>query len=53
MQNTQTLFGKHNVNPATLLPSPRASFFHSLRVYLQMKTWKTLGEKETELTKRR
>ena len=39
------------VNPVTLPPSPRAVFFHSLRVYLQMKTWKNLDKKETEMTK--
>ena len=37
--------------PATLPQSPRTAFFQSLRVYLQMKTWKNLDEIETEITK--
>ena len=31
-----------------LPPSPKAAFFHSLLVYLQMKTWKNLDKRETE-----
>ena len=42
---------KKKVNLAILTPSPRAAFFHSLWVYLQMKTWKYLNKKEVERIK--
>ena len=42
---------KKKVNPATLPPSPRATFFHSLREYLLMGTWKNLDKRETKITK--
>ena len=38
---------KKKVNPASLPTSPRGDFFHSL----QMKAWKNLDKKETEVTK--
>ena len=38
---------KKKVNPASLPTSPRGAFFHSL----QMKAWKNLDKKETEVTK--
>ena len=42
---------KKKVNLAILTPSPRAAFFHSLWLYLQMKKWKNLNKKEVERIK--
>ena len=42
---------KKKVKLAILTPSPTAAFFHSLWVYLQMKTWKNLNKKEVERIK--
>ena len=42
---------KKKVKLAILTPSPRAAFFHSLWVYLQMKTLKNLNKKEVERIK--
>ena len=33
-----------NIDPALLPPSPRAAYYHGLRVYHQMKVWRNLSD---------
>ena len=35
---------RSKVDPALLPPSPRAAFYHSLRVYHQIAVWKGLSD---------
>ena len=35
-----------NVDPSTLPPSPRAAYFHGLRVYHQVKVWRELKDSD-------
>jgi len=46
--NEIILSDKSRIDPTTLPPSPRAAFFHGLRVYHQMKVWRHLSECDIE-----
>ena len=38
-----------NNNPALLPPSPRAAYYHGLRVYHQIKVWRNLSDSDIDL----
>ena len=40
--------GRSKIDPALLPPSPRAAFYHGLRVYHQIRVWKTLCDTDIE-----
>ena len=35
---------KGDIQPEKLPPTPRAAYYHSLRVHLQVMTWESMGE---------
>ena len=35
---------KDDILPDELPPTPRAAYYHSLRVHLQVVTWESMGE---------
>lgn len=39
---------RSNLDPSSLPPSPRAAFFHGLRVFHQLKVWKSLSNNDIE-----
>ena len=40
------LLNRVNIDPSTLPPSPRAAYFHGLRVYHQIKVWRDLRDSD-------
>ena len=42
------LSDKSHIDPSNLPPSPRAAFYHGLRVYHQIKMWRTRSDSYIE-----